>query len=270
MDFLVNTTAPVPPLSSPRVKANDTRQCLEEMVPNSGALVTQVSRDMLAGQPTDELAPLSRFPDIYQEARSLQHARQGRPIRAGFSSASPLDHQSDQLTAAPIRPDSGVPSFNTTEEEDKGEARSSYSIVETDWKAEKHGRPRSNRTGRPVRSRAWTCDECNRLRQLVETYPIGTRARWRHIAHDLDSGRTPDQCLRKWVAVLDPSLKKRGDPWTAQEDEVIVKYIGECKEAGTRLSWARLASMLPGRTDTRIRCHYVRDLRADDNCHTVT
>ncbi|KAG9392057.1 Myb-like DNA-binding domain [Carpediemonas membranifera] len=269
MDFLMQTLAPTPLLSSTQVKAKDTRQFLEEMVPNSGALetlVTQVSNLKLAGQPADELAPLSRFPEIYQEARSLQHARQGRPIRSGFRSASPLDRQREQLTAAPIRPSPSVPSFSTAEEEDrglvpedKGEAWPSSSIVKTKKVAKK----------RRAQSKSWSQEECNHLRQLVAKYPKGVHARWRHISQELATGRTPDQCSQKWLRVLDPSIKK-GDPWTAQEDEVIVKYISACKEAGARPSWARLASMLPGRTDTNIRYRYVEELCAvDDNYHNV-
>ncbi len=62
-------------------------------------------------------------------------------------------------------------------------------------------------------------------------------------------GRTDVQCRERWMNVLHPSLKL--DPFTEEEDELLVKVV---EEAGGPGSWSSIQSKhFPGRTDSQLR-----------------
>ena len=76
---------------------------------------------------------------------------------------------------------------------------------------------------------------------------------WHRIARHFPS-RTQAQVVDRWRKVLDPSVL-RGS-WTRQEDETILAFVARY---GTK-SWARLATLLPGRLGKQCRERWVNHL----------
>ncbi|KDD75235.1 hypothetical protein H632_c793p0 [Helicosporidium sp. ATCC 50920] len=60
-------------------------------------------------------------------------------------------------------------------------------------------------------------------------------------------GRTDTQCLHRWQKVLNPGVYK--GPWTPEEDEAIVRLVGE---HGAK-KWSRIAQELNGRIGKQCR-----------------
>ena len=64
-----------------------------------------------------------------------------------------------------------------------------------------------------------------------------------------DGSRTDIQCLHRWKKVLRPGLHK--GPWTAEEDNVVVKMV---TEVGVRnVKWSVIAAAVNGRLGKQVR-----------------
>ena len=98
--------------------------------------------------------------------------------------------------------------------------------------------------------RPWTKEEDVKLGELVTLY--GPK-RWSLIAMQL-KGRIGKQCRERWHNHLNPNVNKQS--WSQDEDNVIFQYH---KKWGNQ--WAKIAEMLPGRTDNSIKNRYYSTMR---------
>ncbi|KAJ1608803.1 SNAPc-like transcription factor [Cryptosporidium canis] len=91
---------------------------------------------------------------------------------------------------------------------------------------------------------------------------------WVKIAQELNSGRTPYQCILRYQRSLNKNLIKSS--WTKEEDEKLlsaVESLGgfnflELNKRSTS-KWNFVANLLPGRTNQQCRTRYVRSLKAN-------
>ncbi|XP_053337482.1 snRNA-activating protein complex subunit 4 [Clarias gariepinus] len=106
------------------------------------------------------------------------------------------------------------------------------------------------------RKRAWTKEEDQVFRDLVDKMRIGSFIPYTQISYFME-GRDSSQLIYRWTCVLDPSIKK--GPWTKEEDQLLLKAVKKygCKE------WWKIRLEVPGRTDNACRDRYLDCLRDD-------
>ncbi|KAF7459124.1 MYB-like DNA-binding domain-containing protein [Cryptosporidium felis] len=116
-----------------------------------------------------------------------------------------------------------------------------------------------------INRRPWDKKEDLRLLALVSE---NKGFNWIGIAQDLNSGRTPYQCIFRYQRSLNKDLIK--STWSKEEDERLISAVEsfggfEVLELNKRSTskWNLIANLLPGRTNQQCRTRYVRSLKKD-------
>lgn len=97
----------------------------------------------------------------------------------------------------------------------------------------------------------WTKQED---RELIEAVRVCGNKNWQQVAHCLKD-RTGQQCLHRWQKTLSPDIRK--GRWSPLEDMMLTLSV---KAYGENLSWVKVQTQIPGRTDVQCRERWVNIL----------
>jgi len=97
----------------------------------------------------------------------------------------------------------------------------------------------------------WSKEEDQKLLGLITAYTEKgsiSNINWAAISQQIP-GRNAKQCRERWFLNLDPSINR--GPWTAEEDERLLKLAAQC---GGR--WSLISRNMPGRTENSVKTRY--------------
>lgn len=98
--------------------------------------------------------------------------------------------------------------------------------------------------------RPFTIEEDARLMEIMNNQEFLS---WDHVA-SLMCGRTTRQCRERWVNYLSPDI--RNDPWTEDEDELLLSKINEIGRC-----WSNIGKFFNGRSENDVKNRWYSHLK---------